>query len=532
VDGTSTDSIFFRKRNSQKDKKMADLKIKLGLLASVAALCASSAFGQATLGTPTATTGFLRAEGTTERLPTTQVNISNAIAGTVDITVYVQPQLTITSKTYGTNKTSEIIAVANGGGGSVAGVVTGSQVAFTGITTTSSTTQITIDNIRVDATALSVAAGVPTAVSEQIFLQGASANPLLSQPFPVAYALPGLQGIKTTGTAASNTVCATVDPGTTQFTVNFAEGFAKAFKTATEETGTNGSALADWGTRIAITFSNVPANVTVYAPLTVTADTSGHSGVLRQIVSATAATADSNLAKAASSTLTSVGAVTITGGTGTVYYELYAGSATGLAENFPVAVSFASTGGQVAAQTAAIQATVSFAPIGAGANKVPNFVNGSSSATVTGSTYGPCATYLLFPYVTNAAGFETGIAISNTSLDNFGSKGASAAPTQSGTCTLNFYGNATASSNPAAATTASIAGGTVDPFTLTSVAGANFTGYMIANCGFQYAHGFAYIVYNFGTSSGAAMGYVASPFSSTGTSPRTLVTNGAESLGN
>lgn len=522
---------------------MADLKIKLGLLASVAALCASSAFGQATLGTPTVVTGFLRAEGKTEKLPTTQVNVTGAVAGTVDITVYVQPQLTITSKTYSSSNTSEVYATPNGCVGtcaSVSGTVTGSTVSFTGIPTTATTTQILIDNIRVDATALAVASGVPTAVSEQVFLQGASANPLLSQPFTVAYALNGLSAATLTGTTVvSNTVCSDVTPGAPQFQVNLIEGFAKAFKTVGEESGTNINAAANSGTRFAITLNNVPANVKVYASLGVTAAAPG-IGKLTMISSATADTAAGNNVTAATVTggpgvvaePDGVGAVTISSGTGTVYYELTVGAANGTIESYPVKFYFSSSKGAVAAQTAAITATTSFAPIGAAANKVPNFVNGSSTTTLTGPTYGPCATYLLFPYVTNAAGFETGIAISNTSLDNFGSKGASSAATQSGTCTLNFYGSSTASSNPAAATTASIAGGTVSPFTLTSVAGANFTGYMIANCGFQYAHGFAYIVYNFGTSSGAAMGYVASPFNTTGTSPRTLVTNGAEVLGN
>src|SRR6185437_11801431 len=162
-------------------------------------------------------------------------------------------------------------------------------------------------------------------------------------------------------------------------------------------------------------------NVKVYVPLVVDSDTANHTGELTQIVSATAASGSSNNTKAAgtSAPLTTLGAVTVANGTGTAYYEVTTGTAAGLIENFPVTVSFGSTGGAVAAQAAAVQATVSFAPIGAGANKVPNFVNGGSSATVTGSTYSPCATYLLFPYVTNAAGFETGIAISNTSLDNF-----------------------------------------------------------------------------------------------------------------
>ena len=46
-----------------------------------------------------------------------------------------------------------------------------------------------------------------------------------------------------------------------------------------------------------------------------------------------------------------------------------------------------------------------------------------------------CQTNLLFPYVTNQAGFDTGIAISNTSQDPF-----SATNANNGTCTMNYYG--------------------------------------------------------------------------------------------
>src|SRR6185503_9369155 len=189
--------------------------------------------------------------------------------------------------------------------------------------------------------------------------------PLLSASFPVAYALGGLQAIKAGSTVAANTVCTTIDTTTPQFTINFAEGFAKAFKTVNEESGTNVNAKADNGTRLAITFTNVPANVTVYVPTSVQSNTSSGLGVLTNIISATAATPTdtSNNTKAAGTTspLNALVAVTITGGTGTTYYELTNPSDAGIAENFPVAVTFASKAGSVASQTAAIQAAVSFA---------------------------------------------------------------------------------------------------------------------------------------------------------------------------
>ena len=103
----------------------------------------------------------------------------------------------------------------------------------------------------------------------------------------------------------------------------------------------------------------------------------------------------------------------------------------------------------------------------------------------------------MYPFVTNQAGFDTGIAIANTSTDPFGTG------PQAGACQLNWYSGTT---SPAATSSGSIASGTVYT-TLASVTVPNFQGYMIAICQFQYAHGFAFI-----SDLGArnlAMGYLA-----------------------
>ena len=205
--------------------------------------------------------------------------------------------------------------------------------------------------------------------------------------------------------------------------------------------------------------------------------------------------------------------LTVTSGSATAIYEVTTVSSA--PATFTVPVFLTASAGAVPSATTAITATVSFAPIGATSN-VPNFVNGSSTATVNGSTFTSCSTTLLFPYVTNQAGFESGLAIANTGTDLLAVKNGapiSSVTGQSGTCTLTFFGNATVSSNPAAFTTAAaVAPGTDWTGTLTSVVGGtpgNFGGYMIANCNFLYAHGFTYITYNIGQSSGMAMGYLA-----------------------
>src|SRR5262249_34151125 len=104
---------------------------------------------------------------------------------------------------------------------------------------------------------------------------------------------------------------------------------------------------------------------------------------------------------------------------------------------------------------------------------IPRFIDTSTAKNVFSIAI--CRTVLLFPFVTNQLGFDTGLAISNTSTDPFGTT------PQAGTCSLNFYG----ASAPAAVTTPSIASATAY-VNLASVVAPGFQGYMIAVCGFQF----------------------------------------------
>jgi hypothetical protein len=152
----------------------------------------------------------------------------------------------------------------------------------------------------------------------------------------------------------------------------------------------------------------------------------------------------------------------------------------------------------------------SYAPIssqtGSRTSPVPRFIQDPND-TVT-FTINPCRTNLLFPYVTNQGGFDTGIVISNTSADKFGTV------PQSGTCTLDYFGNTDGTgAAPGSVTTETIAAGTQMIGTvglggnLGFPATKGFGGYMIARCNFQYAHGFAYLFS--GPTFEGSMGYLA-----------------------
>jgi hypothetical protein len=113
----------------------------------------------------------------------------------------------------------------------------------------------------------------------------------------------------------------------------------------------------------------------------------------------------------------------------------------------------------------------------------PQGAAGPAGAPLGNCTDDVTKTNLLFSYVTAADGIDTGISISNTGADPFGTIDA-----KSGTCTLHFYG--TAQGTPNTTTTASIAIGTTYA-ELASSLKPGFRGYVIANCDLPYAHGLA-----------------------------------------
>ncbi len=140
----------------------------------------------------------------------------------------------------------------------------------------------------------------------------------------------------------------------------------------------------------------------------------------------------------------------------------------------------------------------------------PRFID-TSGDPATIITIRRCTTTLLFPFVTNQRTFDTGIAISNTSEDWIGTEA------QSGECTIHYHGASTGGGDVIDQQTSdSIAGGRQLVFTLSGgneaqkiEATPEFQGYVIAECQFQYAHGFAFITNGFGGLPSLAQGYLA-----------------------
>jgi len=108
-------------------------------------------------------------------------------------------------------------------------------------------------------------------------------------------------------------------------------------------------------------------------------------------------------------------------------------------------------------------------------------------------------TRLLFPFVSNQGGFDTGIAIANTTADPFGTT------EMEGTCAVHYFGAmAVGGYPPPPQTTAVIPAGGMVTFAISqggvpgsAHSAAGFQGYIIAVCDFPLAHGF-YIVSDLG----------------------------------
>jgi len=263
----------------------------------------------------------------------------------------------------------------------------------------------------------------------------------------------------------------------------------------------NDPGLADFGTRVKAVFNNIPTGVNIFVDVfsTTTAGpdvaelTSSETGAF----SAVALGGSSNPNKAAQLTVTN-------GSASAIWEDLLSDPNTFAQLNFGFYVSYTANPGSNSPSLATSTVNGSYAPTStvttASTNSVPvpRFADTSTATNIF--TVVPCLTTLLFPYLTNAAGFDTGVAISATATDPFGTT------PQSGTCTLNWYGAAFTGATPTPNVPSGTTYSTLVSSTLNNVTGG-FTGYMIAVCRFQYAHGFAFV-----SDLGArnlAMGYLA-----------------------
>jgi len=148
---------------------------------------------------------------------------------------------------------------------------------------------------------------------------------------------------------------------------------------------------------------------------------------------------------------------------------------------------------------------VSFEGGDLGGGTGPEFVDNETEDAAFNVT--DCLSRLLLTWVvSNVAGYDTGVAIANTTEDDaaFGADDLDGAVAQSGTCKLTGYPSGGGS--PVAFTTPSVAAGRTHAMVFSQTTGfSGFAGYVLVVCNFLNAHAFAFITNGFGSVAGPTL---------------------------
>jgi hypothetical protein len=263
--------------------------------------------------------------------------------------------------------------------------------------------------------------------------------------------------------------------------------------------------LADTGTEVAFTITGVPAGVSLFVPNSVNlfgpggTPTYGIDGVTQTY--ANLVTTGGSIFTGGSANpppATGVTQVTVSGTSATITYVVIVDDPSVIESlSVPLSVAYITSSSTVPASGTASVA-INFAPLSSTTQStastsapIPRFCQPYTAVSVF--TITPCTCNLLFPFVTNIAGFDTGVAVANTSEDPYGTV------TQTGTVSLWYYGTTGTSGPPPMQTSTAIAPGSLLTFQLSSggsngiTATPGFQGYIIAQADFQFCHGYAFI---------------------------------------
>jgi len=326
---------------------------------------------------------------------------------------------------------------------------------------------------------------------------------------------------------------------------------------AASGTGIVGAGVATQGTRLALSFGNVPQGssiwvppvvylyrqnqTTIPVPATNTLPNSG--GIVTGVAVLTTTDAFGNTAFAP---VTTGGTLQQVSSSNLAVYEVLFEDPASLEQvDIPVVVAFVAnlasnppTGLPVTGTSATV--TAGFAPFySTSAAKspsatlpVPRFIAGSGPLNVF--QIAKCACNLLFPFVTNILGYDTGLAIANTTTDPGATNGFISTGPQQGAVTLWYYGQgANGTAPPASQTSSVVPSGQLLTYVLSTGnsaqgldnRGAGFQGYIIAQAQFQYCHAYAFITSqgSLPTSAGVSEGYLGIVLDNgNGILPRTL----------
>jgi len=463
---------------------------------------------------------LVRVEGTTELVSGVTIGGCSNGAGVASYTVTVASPAGISNVNV-PNQTFTDAQATFFGGTAVNGTLSNGTLTFT--TTTLGATPasgIVISGVRVNAASQAVNMSITQTVTPGagVVFSGTAGNAV-----PVAYTQAGLAKPSFQG-FANKSICTAGTAVVPLGQAVISNGFA--------------GSLAGEGTGdlfIQVTFGNLAPAASYYVLGSLTG-----SSVLT-IASATAVSNNTSTTAAPTTTIgpsggTQVGgavALTVSNGSASVLYHIGTPGAT--TQGFIVPLFAVATSGATVGVTSSPTVMATFVGNGISGAVYDQFAASqnepvvTASATATALTGLPwpttvggiavttgggeltsCATTLLFPYVLNSGGYDTGMALTNAS--------AGTSVSQDGTCSVMFYGTGVPSTNPYV--TGPITAGTVGTFTVSSVA-SGFQGYAIATCNFQDAHGFSFITDGYGQPGhGYSEGYLA-PITSANGSPVT-----------
>jgi hypothetical protein len=518
---------------------MVDFRKSLLLAAMALAVGVGTASAQSP-GTCAGSTGApptLRAEGQAELTGSIVLVCTQVPQGSVNFDLQENAaSLAITSRSGGKEATVTVTDPSNGNAvlATVQGVdvaLTGgpaNDIRFVGVPINIPSPVITISGIRIDATSVGAGPAGFTPVLATVAVSNGALPILQTQGgFFVgiilkAFTQPGQK------TNFSLTSCASVVtlPAGVDFDITETEGFPTAYKAqiaaanSDSETG-NSHSEANSGTQFGVTFGNIPSGITFYIPVSIFSN-SPTGTTLAQLVQNPGGT---TVVVNSVSVINGISYIAVASGT-TYYYNIEVADPS-FTETWDIPVY--TPGGNL---TGGFSPTVmlELAPqgtLGVEPSVAPSFVSGFGKALTLGaSVNNNCQTSLLFPFLTNMAGFDTGISIAATGMDTFGTGVAG------GSCVINLFADAAGSPAPSTAPSFTVPAGGENHTTISSI-DPGFQGYGIAVCNFTYAHGFAFITDGFGGAGrGLSEGYLPLVITDRPTASSLLGSNPPESLTN
>ena len=326
---------------------------------------------------------------------------------------------------------------------------------------------VTIGGIMADASAV----GNGEDITATVTVSGVEAS---GSPVKLADVTTGLD---IAVTAASGLQC---EAGEAKATIMFTEGFNSAIRAVADDDGTTDVDESDESSVLVLNFRGIPDGVTVMASLMGTGEAMKDDMTdLAPLMLVTGETEGADDEGVVSLSSAGAGEVMYTFDTG-VYDPTPAEAGDdemtpqvddGTKEWNNVEITFTWEAGEPPLDMGTV--TVSYDPVSSDTDDIPRYVAGPTNDVIG---IEDCTTELLFPYVTNQKGYNTGLVLTNASDGK-------------GYCTIGYSGP---DAPDDMMTPEPVEGGAQWVDLLSNIA-AGFQGYITASCEFRNAHGFAFI---------------------------------------